>query len=243
MKVDAVRNLNVVHNYNFGAKEKVEKGSGTDIRRNSSMMTKVPVIVLLAMNPATLNSAIPAQTEKDNSNAIVMLTAAKPAKRTYYSIIHEIEDSQQSSAPFGWRYFKYGQVQYSGKATIDDYKIMDIVYYNPARGDNAVTEIFVVDPKIKASPKIIAHPPKIIKIIYHDLGENREYCSVLTQGSLLNNEGHPIADAFREMKIDDDTANKILALTLDKTEWKNSTNIVFETTTKPEMSEPKIKYY
>jgi hypothetical protein len=58
MKVDAVRNLNVVHNYNFGAKEKTDKEGRISSHRDSSIMTKVPVIVLLAMNPATLSSIV-----------------------------------------------------------------------------------------------------------------------------------------------------------------------------------------
>ena len=101
MKVDAVRNLNVVHNYNFGAKEKVEKGSGTDIRRNSSMMTKVPVIVLLAMNPATLNSAIPQMSEIGNPEQIIMLTSEpKSTEKSTYVISPEDQEVEQSGNDF-----------------------------------------------------------------------------------------------------------------------------------------------
>ena len=247
MKVDAVRNLNVVHNYNFGTKEKVEKGSVTDISRNSSMMTKVPLIVLLAMNPATLNSAIPMSSEFDNSERIVMISPEhKPYAVSSYVINPLNIEQSRPRNNFGWSYLKYGKIQYNAKVKVDNNREMDLVYFTPTglrKIENEVSEIYIIDPQKKGCTKSVPHPPRIQKIIYHDIGKDKEYCSVITKGHVTNDSGIAIGNEYREIKIDDDTANKILAFTLGKTEWENNTDIEFETTTREEVNQPRVEYF
>ena len=144
MKVDAVRNLNVVHNYNFGAKEKTDKEGRISSHRDSSIMTKVPVIVLLAMNPATLSSAIPVMPETDNPNNIVMLAPEqKSVDKNTYVIAPELQDIQQINPPYGWEHFRFGKIQHSSNVVVDgkynpsgDYKSGDdIIKYVLTRGN------------------------------------------------------------------------------------------------------------
>jgi hypothetical protein len=246
MKVDAVRNLNLVHNYNFGAKEKNEKEDRIVSQKNSSMMTKVPVIVLLAMNPATLSSAIPVMPETDNPNNIVMLAPEqKSVDKNTYVIAPELQDIQQINPPYGWEHFRFGKIQHSSNVVVDGKYNRDLVFYTPVsmkRQGNVVGEVFIVDPNKPGGHLITPHPPKIEKIIYHDIGKDKEFCSVKTVESLVDDSGNYIGYAYRELRIDDDSANKLMALTLNKLEWKNATHIDFIVTKTADLAEPKIVY-
>jgi hypothetical protein len=246
MKVDAVRNLNVVHNYNFGAKEKTDKEGRISSHRDSSIMTKVPVIVLLAMNPTTLSSAIPVMPETDNPNNIVMLAPEqKSVDKNTYVIAPELQDIQQINPPYGWEHFRFGKIQHSSNVVVDGKYNRDLVFYTPVsmkRQGNVVGEVFIVDPNKPGGHLITPHPPKIEKIIYHDIGKDKEFCSVKTVESLVDDSGNYIGYAYRELRIDDDSANKLMALTLNKLEWKNATHIDFIVTKTADLAEPKIVY-
>ena len=246
MKVDAVRNLNVVHNYNFGAKEKTDKEGRISSHRDSSIMTKVPVIVLLAMNPTTLSSAIPVMPETDNPNNIVMLAPEqKSVDKNTYVIAPELQDIQQINPPYGWEHFRFGKIQHSSNVVVDGKYNRDLVFYTPVsmkRQGNVVGEVFIVDPNKPGGHSITPHPPKIEKIIYHDIGKDKEFCSVKTVESLVDDSGNYIGYAYRELRIDDDSANKLMALTLNKLEWKNATHIDFIVTKTADLAEPKIVY-
>ena len=246
MKVDAVRNLNVVQNYNFGAKEKTDKEGRITSHRDSSIITKVPVIVLLAMNPATLSSAIPVMPETDNPNNIVMLAPEqKSVDKNTYVIAPELQDIQQINPPYGWEHFRFGKIQHSSNVVVDGKYNRDLVFYTPVsmkRQGNVVGEVFIVDPNKPGGHSITPHPPKIEKIIYHDIGKDKEFCSVKTVESLVDDSGNYIGYAYRELRIDDDSANKLMALTLNKLEWKNATRIDFIVTKTADLAEPKIVY-
>lgn len=246
MKVDAVRNLNVVQNYNFGAKEKTDKEGRITSHRDSSIITKVPVIVLLAMNPATLSSAIPVMPETDNPNNIVMLAPEqKSVDKNTYVIAPELQDIQQINPPYGWEHFRFGKIQHSSNVVVDGKYNRDLVFYTPVsmkRQGNVVGEVFIVDPNKPGGHLITPHPPKIEKIIYHDIGKDKEFCSVKTVESLVDDSGNYIGYAYRELRIDDDSANKLMALTLNKLEWKNATRIDFIVTKTADLAEPKIVY-
>lgn len=246
MKVDAVRNLNVVHNYNFGAKEKKDKEGRISSHRDSSIMTKVPVIVLLAMNPATLDSKIPTMPETDNPNKVVMLAPeTKSVEKSTYVIAPGLQEIQQKKPPYGWGYFRFGKIQHTSNIVIDGKYNRDLVFYTPAlmkSKGNVVGEVFIVDPNKPGGHSITPHPPKIEKIIYHDIGKDKEFCSVKTVEFLVDDSGNCIGYAYRELRIDDDSANKLMALTLNKLEWKNATHIDFIVTKTADLAEPKIVY-
>ena len=247
MKVDAVRNLNVVHNYNFGAKEKTDKEGRISSHRDSSIMTKVPVIVLLAMNPATLSSAIPVMPETDNPNNIVMLAPEqKSVDKNTYVIAPELQDIQQINPPYGWEHFRFGKIQHSSNVVVDGKYNRDLVFYTPVsmkRQGNVVGEVFIVDPNKPGGHSITPHPPKIEKIIYHDLGKDREFCSVKTVEFLLNDSRESIGFAYRELRIDDDSANKILQLLADESDFKNETKIKYVSTKRTELEKPTFEYF
>lgn len=102
MKVDAVSGIGFRNsNINFGEKQRAHEVAPVSRPSGVSDLAKVPVIVLLAMNPATLNSAIPTMPETDNPNKVVMLAPeTKSAEKSTYVIAPEVEETQQSGNDF-----------------------------------------------------------------------------------------------------------------------------------------------
>ena len=247
MKVDAVSSIGFRHsNYSFGEKQRVQDSAPVSKPSGVSDFAKVPVIVLLAMNPATLNSAIPVMPETDNPNNIVMLAPEqKSVDKNTYVIAPELQDIQQKKVPYPWGYLKGGIIYDASNVIVDGKYKRDLVFYTltaNSRKQNAVEHVFIIDPNAPGARMSIPHPPKVTKIIYHDLGKDKEFCSVKTKEFLVDDSGNTIGWANRELRIDDDSANKILALTLNKLEWKNGTDINFETTKTADMAKPIINY-
>ena len=247
MKVEAVSNLGFKsNNFSFGEKQRVHENVPAESSNRASDLAKVPVIVLLAVNPATLNSKIPTMPETDNPNKVVMLAPeTKSAEKSTYVIAPGLQEIQQKKPPYGWGYFRFGKIQHTSNIVIDGKYNRDLVFYTPvsmkSKG-NVVGEVFIVDPNKPGGHSITPHPPKIEKIIYHDIGKDKEFCSVKTVEFLVDDSGNSIGYAYRELRIDDDSANKLMALTLNKLEWKNATHIDFIVTKTADLAEPKIVY-
>lgn len=212
-----------------------------------SILKNVSAIALLTMNTATLNSAIPMMSEFDNSGQIVTFASdCKPYAVSSYVIDPLNIEQSRPRNNFGWAYLKYGKIQYNAKVKVNDTHEMDLVYFTPTglrKIENEVSEIYIIDPQKKGCNKSVPHPPIILKIIYHDIGKDKEYCSVITKGHVTNDSGIAIGNEYQEIKIDDETANKILAFTLGKTEWENNTDIEFETTTREGVYPPEVKFF
>lgn len=248
MKVDAVSSIGFRHsNYSFGEKQRVQDSAPVSKPSGVSDFAKVPVIVLLAMNPATLNSAIPVMSETDNPNNIVMLAPEqKSVDKSTYVIAPELQDIQQINPPYGWEHFRFGKIQHSSNVVVDGKYNRDLVFYTPVsmkRQGNVVGEVFIVDPNKPGGHSITPHPPKIEKIIYHDIGKDKEFCSVKTVEFLLNDSRESIGFAYRELRIDDDSANKILQLLADESDFKNETKIKYVSTKRTELEKPTFEYF
>lgn len=244
MKVDAVRNLNVVHNYNFGAKEKVEKGSGTDIRRNSSMMTKVPVIVLLAMNPATLNSAIPQMSEIGNQDQIVMLTQPTERNESVYVTSPAIEQEEQSEYPFGWASLDYYTIKkvISGKNSFFNYDILFTTSKNAGIDpEKEITDIFMIKKGARTAKSEYTKPPKIEGVVHHKLQDGREFYTVKLFERSLDQDGIEIGAMRYETRIDNESAKELVKLLTNQTRWENTTLIKLTESNTPSIMKP-IKY-
>ncbi len=248
MKVDAVSSIGFRHsNYSFGEKQRVQDSAPVSKPSGVSDFAKVPVIVLLAMNPATLNSAIPVMPETDNPNNIVMLAPEqKSVDKNTYVIAPELQDIQQISPPYGWEHFRFGKIQHSSNVVVDGKYNRDLVFYTPVsmkRQGNVIGEILIVDPNKPGGSATLSHPPKVKEIIYHDLGKDREFCSVKTVEFLLNDSRESIGFAYRELRIDDDSANKILQLLADESDFKNETKIKYVSTKRTELEKPTFEYF
>ena len=247
MKVEAVSNVGFRScNYTFGEKQKqqddvIVQGPSS----SNSLIKKVPVIVLLAMNPATLNSAIPVIPETDNPDKIVMLAPEQKADmNSVYVINPSVEQaSQQSAPPYGW-------ARFNGAAC-------NIKFSMPAKGNGAnyhmlftamksdkehIDDIYFVKDGSVGSVNAGDHPPKVQTLIYHNLGEN-SFCSVITLEDILGSDRKSNGSTLREIMLDDASAQKIIDLVSGDTKWKNNTHIQIKETFDATISKPKTTLY
>ena len=74
------------------------------------------------------------------------------------------------------------------------------------------------------------NPPHISKLIYHDIGKEKEYCGVLTN-SIKYDGWDDWSMVSREKRIPDDVANAIIAI-MAEDEFKNKTGIEWVETKK-----------
>ena len=133
MKVEAVSNLGFKsNNFSFAEKQRVLDNVPAESSSRASDLAKVPVIVLLAMNPATLNSKIPTMPEADNPNKVVMLAPeTKSAEKSTYVIAPEVQQTRPKYAPYGWTHLRHGKIQYVENIKVNNYKDMDLVFFTP----------------------------------------------------------------------------------------------------------------
>jgi hypothetical protein len=117
--------------------------------------------------------------ETDNLNKVVMLAPeTKSAEKSTYVISPGLQETQQKKPPYGWGYFRFGKIQHTSNIVIDGKYNRDLVFYTPAlmkSKGNVVGEVFIVDPNKPGGHSITPHPPKIEKIIYHDIGKDKEF--------------------------------------------------------------------
>lgn len=86
-----------------------------------------------------------------------------------------------------------------------------------------ISAIYWVDENvIKYNPN---HPPIITGLVYHDIGKDKEFCSVEMIKTRYKN-GEMIRHLIRE-RVDDETAQLLIDFLAGETQWRNSTNIKF----------------
>lgn len=88
---------------------------------------------------------------------------------------------------------------------------------------NIISAIYWVDENvIKYNPH---HPPIITGLVYHDIGKDKEFCSVKMIKTRYKN-GEMIRHLIHE-RVDDETAQLLIDFLAGETQWRNSTNIKF----------------
>ncbi len=232
MKVDAIRNLNIGKNYNFGSNEKSHEGVRTEGRADSTMLTKVPVIVMLAMNPATLNSALPMMPETDNPNQIVMLAPeTNAAEKSSYVISPEMQ--QSNTPPFGWASLNFYDIKkvVHGKMPLAEFDMLFATTKNAGYDyQHDVTHVFLIQKGGKVAKSMYTEPPKIEQLIYHNTGDGKEFYTIRVYEKLLDNDGNKTKGMRSEMRIDNKSAQQLQKLLEDNSSWNNATLIPFTET-------------
>ena len=240
MKVESVNSVGFrSNNYSFGEKQRVNEGVSVSQPIKSQDLAKVPVIVLLAMNPATLNSAIPARTEIENSNNMEMLTSrTKAAEESTYVIAPEVEQAKQLKPYKGW-----GLKGYKVIDVIPDCKAkpanFDMMYCND-RFEDSVSDVFFIFDDQPAAASPYTPPPRVREIVFHNTDDGDKYYGVKVMEPLLDENRKPEKYMLWEIRIDDSTAKKLLDLLNGKTKYRNSTLLRVTETTSPRRMRPEM---
>ena len=240
MKVDAVNGLNHRVNCTFCKQNKKRDNVRVDNPIDVNSLAKVPVIVLLAMNPATLNSAIPMMPETDNPDKIVMLAPeTKSADAATYVISPETEELQQTDPPYGWLSLKRYKIQNEvhGKSPMFEYDML-FATSTLANGDyNKITDVFIIRNGQNPSNNPYTPPPKVEKLYYHNTEDGKEYYGAYIADPISDSAGNEKSFKRHEIRIDDNTTKQIINLIKGNTKWDNATKIRFFETKSPQRQE------
>ena len=204
----------------FGVLKRIRRNVLNNTSLLSPVLAKVPVIVLLAMNPATLNSAIPALPETDNPDKIVMLSPEQKA----YSIAPEMQDVQQSDPTYGWGMLSTVNILHQRNAYVNGAKY-HLIYATAGKDDKKnVTNVFLFKDGSYSSKDPSMPPPSIIKLVYHNIGEGKEILGAVVYNQVVNKDGEYKGTIKAELRLDDDSATELINFLQGKTNMKNATH-------------------
>jgi len=189
----------------------------------------IPVMVLMALSPSLLNGAVP-KTMEENPNApkVVMVEdiPEQEISETTYVMSPELQGTQQSSAPFGWRSLNFFDIRkvISGKTQLYNFDMVFATSKNAGINDSEITDVFLLQRgKTPAKSKYI-NPPKIEEVVYHNTGDGKEFYGVKLYQTILR-DGEKVGAMRNEVRIDNNSAMELLKLLNNKTQWENSTRI------------------
>lgn len=201
----------------------------------------VPVAVLMAMSPSLLNAKEPMRTlPMDNGINSELFEKAVEAEEpaTYYSVP---ADYNQDIPNIGnWRRLKNKNILLHKEILGNGAKYHMLFAADKGANPNSVEYIYVIRDGAKGSDDFNVRPPEVTKFTYHNIGKDKEFCSVRVHESIIGPDGKENGTMIREIKIDDDAANQIIYLIAGETKWKDSTMLHIDQTTSPRIMEPKI---
>ena len=222
---------------------------GTPIGRGmiAPLGKTVPGVVLMAMNPALSNTAATMnnlQGEEGHLNMITMVSPSKTpeAEKATYVMSPGVEETQQApkKAPYGWRLFLQDTIVgvHKGHNGLGDF---DMVYTNYNDDTGSVLDVYIVEEPKEMPVPAWFHPPRVYKLIHHDLGRDKEFCGVVTQEDIIDKNGNYVGKYEKEIPLDDETAQKLIDLVMGRSKWKNNTFIkIYQTNS--ERLQPFRKY-
>ena len=239
--------FNARSNVSFARKNDSE-GAPADRGMTAPLGKTVPVIVLMAMNPALLNSAATMsnlQGEEENPNLITMVEPAQNFEiddATYVMQPKTVKETQDvKKAPYGWNLFLQDDIVEVNKGH-NALGNFDMVYTNNRIDESgSISDVYIVQKSRDIPAKSAFHPPKVFKLMYHNIGKDKEFCGVITKEDLLDENGQYISGIEKEIRLDDDTAQKLIDLVTNHSKWKNNTFIKI-CETKSERLFPTTKY-
>ena len=239
--------FNARSNVSFARKNDSE-GAPADRGMTAPLGKTVPVIVLMAMNPALLNSAATMnnlQAKEGKPEEITMVVPVnEPEVDAATFVMHPeaVKDVQNvKKAPYGWEIFELDDIvdSYHGKNALGSF---DMVYTNNRIDESgSISDVYIVQKSRDIPAKSAFHPPKVFKLMYHNIGKDKEFCGVITKEDLLDENGQYISGIEKEIRLDDDTAQKLIDLVTNHSKWKNNTFIKI-CETKSERLFPTTKY-
>lgn len=102
---------------------------------------------------------------------------------------------------------------------------------------NRVTVVYLVPDNFQGPMR----PPRITAVVWHDLGEGKEFCSFQTTHLNIDPDTREMSRITLEQKINDDVANIILDLIYGRTEYQDLSDIKLLRAESPKIAQPHIK--
>lgn len=203
-------------------------------RRGTTDLVKMSVMVLLAMTPAASEGGTPKIQEMGIIPAIEVADNKSPeTDEMTYILVPKVQKAQQSDRPFGYERLKYEKINFIHKFNVKG-KEYRLVFSGANKKDGEVDFIYIIPNDSKGGEKLTDSPPTVYQLIYHDIGKDKEYCGAIIEEDIRNKNTGKIEGTFRsEMRIPDETAQKIIDLLTGHSRLKNSTIVKIKETTNP----------
>lgn len=203
----------------FGVLERMRRNVLTDTSVLSSVLAKVPVVVLLAMSPALMNSAAAMQEGMvENGNKIEVVSPVSTSRSdaaTYVMVspksVDETAPAQSVTRP--WlqpsekvvyqRSFVANGVRYNieGSSKIDDKTITKLLF---------VPEGFK---QVKTTIGLKTLPPRFTRLVFHDNGNDDEaFLGVILDHFTSDANGSNPRNILYEMRLPSDVGMELFKL-------------------------------
>ena len=239
--INGVRTANPnIYNINFTSRRKKDNPSIQTQERTGNNLAKVPVIVMLAMSPAMLNAgnnkAI--QLEEGQLKEILAQIPEDESVPTA-EFIQGTEQTKSPVVPF----LRFANIKKVVPAKGNDVSAKLFLIANITDGsEDVVRDIYYVkDSDIKEGKykNDYERPPRVEKVIYHDLGED-EFIGIGVFEEIYDKDGVAVANSYREIRLDDNSAQYVADLLADKTRFQDKTNIPFTVSKNPDLMRPRF---
>ena len=202
--------------------------TGRKDKKNShkaNPLAGLPVVVMLAMTPLSTDGKQPAQFVPIDNAHITELVATVNANAPK---VYAETQAPEKEAPLGVEYFKRRPIAHIQTGTNGVGRTAHIVFCPVSEGSENLKKIisaiyYVDDNVVKYSTN---NPPIITGLVYHDIGKDKEFCSLKMIKTRYDKNGKMIRHLVHE-RIDDKTAQLLIDFLAGETKWKNSTNIKF----------------
>ncbi len=209
-------------------------------RKLTGFIKSAPIIVLLAMNPATLNSDIPNKYMPLNAQELTEVVAQTPTNNISTLNLSAVQAPEDAEYPLGWAYLR-GKAIKEVIPTVGGGRKANLVL-SGTRDTKDVYKVYYIDAKMKDG-NLYHRPPEVHSLIYHDLGEENGFLGIKLQDYLYHDKNEPnklTGYMYREMPLDDKSAQYLIDLLTNDTKWNNKTDITYSETTSPKLMVPEV---
>ena len=198
----------------------------------------VPVVVLMAMNPALLNTAATMnslQGEEGNPNMITMVSPSKtPETEEATYVMSPGVDETQQDYPLGVAYLSHEKIQKIIPCIESGVKGYIVFSKSNMRGaDNEVQDVYIFPHNYKDNA-LHGKAPWIAAIKYHNLGKD-SFMGAIVIANFPDGSYQQL-----EVRLDDDSAQEVVNLLIGKTQWVNKTQIRYKETNSPELMKARL---
>ena len=149
--------------------------------------------------------------------------------------------SSQQEYPLGWAYLRSKAIK-EIVPTKGSGSSASLVFSGKSN-TNEVYKVYYIEEN-ETDDSIYHHPAEVTGLIYHNLGEDKEFLGVKLLHHLYHDKTNPNKSTgymYREVKLEDDiSAQYLLDFRTDDTKWVNKTDITFEVTNSPRVMVPEV---
>lgn len=244
MAVLPISSVNVKSNsnrINFGMHRAGDREeSSKSYPRSSNPLKTVPVAVLIAMSPAMANSVPPATPASLNSEAITELLNQSPENLHVATYSKNLIEEPIPACYARWKGLRTEKILMHKIVSGNDTKYH---MFFTSTGRDGVSQVYLIKDDTPGCEEGAATPPNVMKLIYHNIGKDKEFCGVKTIESIIGRDGKSNGALIREIRLDDDAANLIIDLITNNSKWKNLTTITVVETNSEKLMTQRVSDY